>query len=131
MQSILSNLLAALLVIHACFGCCRQVVAGVGIQACCAPAVDRVNCCDNGDSPDCPSDSPTEAPTQSTCQGTCIYVASHDDDVMDLSPAELVACASIELSIAVPHFSVVLRHSPDLDTAPPLRLHLLHQILLI
>lgn len=131
MQAFYSNLLAAMLVIQACFGCCRQVVAGVGVPDCCKPTVNGGECCKDESSAVCTTNLPAEAPPQTTCHGTCIYVLSDDDGTAELCRAELVTCAEASKAIASPSPSTMLTGRSNSSKAPPLRLHLLHQILLI
>jgi len=129
MQAFVASLTAALLVIHTVFGCCWHHVHHCEHAAAAAQAAE---CCHHpqhgGDSkqPDKPCNCKIE------CEGTCIYVVPQRVKV------EVPQGIAIDLVAVLPSFAdrqIETAASwqagwslPDL--APPLRTHLLHQVLL-
>jgi hypothetical protein len=137
MRALLSNLTAVLLVIHAMIGCCHhhwhsdaECAAAATISAapcqCCDP------CCGSNDESEQPSH-PCDGKLE--CQGVCNYVPTEKTQI-DASPAD----AAFDFAAAIPtllggHLAAATlswdrAHTLN-DSPPPLRLHLLHQILLI
>jgi hypothetical protein len=138
MRAIVSNMTAAMLLIHAMAGCCRHHGCHV---ASCDVAVEKVcrtdDCCHRKHSP---CDQPTERPLRPEnctfdCHGVCTYVPPqktlvekpHSTIALDFLPAD-PALADSSLVIAGS-----LRESTDGCPAPglPLHLHLMHQVLLV
>jgi hypothetical protein len=127
MQAFVAHLTAALLFIHTVFGCCWHHAQ------CSTPAVTESEHCCHHHQHSSDSRQP-EKPCKCNieCEGTCAYVVPHKVKVeaphwigMDL-PAVLPSLANHELEAA--SFCQFL--SPLPDWAPPLRTHLLHQVLL-
>lgn len=137
MHAFLSNLTAALLVIHAMIGCChhhwhRDV-------ECAAPATicaTESPCCDHlgglGDADEQPSP-PCNGELE--CHGVCNYVPTEKTEI-DASSVD----ATLDLAATIPSLldgrlaSTTLSWDSALaphDSPPPQRLHLLLQILLI
>ena len=136
MRTLVSNLTAALLVIHAMIGCCHHhwhqddesAATSTGVACCC--------CCDHHDH----SHGTSEAPNQPCngereCHGVCTYIAT---------PRTSLAAATLGVDLDFAAVIPVHGGSPFAaattlwnqlqvcdDSPPPLRLHLLHQILLI
>jgi hypothetical protein len=131
MQAFLNSLTAALLFIHAVFGCCWHHAHACGKD--CASAVTKpAPCChhhqrcDDGKQPERPCKCNFE------CEGTCTYILpqkvkvdapqSITLDLLAVLPSladrQIEAASSWETVSSLP------------DWAPPLRTHLLHQVLL-
>ena len=127
MQAFVSSLTAALLFIHTVFGCCWHhahdcTAAVAGPEACCCHDHD------DGDSKQ------HEQPCQdgADCEGACAYVLSQKVKV------EAPKWITIEYLAVLPTLADgqleaatswrVLSSLPNVG--PPLRLHLLHQVLL-
>jgi hypothetical protein len=135
MRTLVSNLTAVLLVIHAMIGCCHhhwhhddESATPKRVACCC--------CCDHHD----PAHGTSEAPSQPCngereCHGVCTYIATPRTSLdaatlgVDLDFAAVIpAHGGSPLSAASSLWSQL--QGCD-DAPPPLRLHLLHQILLI
>jgi hypothetical protein len=125
MKPFLASLMAILLAAHAAFGCCwhhahaRESVAAA--PGCCSHHHDS----DDHSQPPCNS--------QDQCEGTCQYVAPEKvrlDDAKSLIWMELEAPT---VTFADRHIQNATRDGGycPIDFLPPLRLHLLHQLLLI
>lgn len=135
MQAFVANLTAALLFIHTVFGCCwhhahrcehgRAVVRK-------QPAEDQpAKCCHHrDDSGSEQQETPCKGKTG--CEGTCTYVVPQKVSV------EAPQWVAVELLAALPSLSDSQLNaaacwdavSTPPDLAPPLRIHLLHQVLL-
>jgi hypothetical protein len=127
MQAFVASLTAALLFIHTVFGCCwhhaQCSTAGV-----CEPA----HCCHHHqhDSDGQQQERPCKCTVE--CEGTCIYVVPQkvtveapDRVAIDVL-AVLPSLADCQIEAAVCWEGIT---SPT-DLAPPMRTHLLHQVLL-
>ncbi len=139
MHAFLSNLTAVLLVVHAMIGCCHHpwhcevecaAAAPVSLCAVAFPCCDQ--CCESYDESEPPAE-PCDCELE--CQGVCTYLPTEKTQI-DVSPADtafdLPAAipALLDGHLAAARLSRVLAHTLD-ESPPPLRLHLLHQILLI
>jgi hypothetical protein len=138
MQSAVTNLLAGMLLIQALTGWCCQhrCAAGLGHRPA-AEASPESNCCDQCDcrshsSQDSKeSDAPCRCPD---CLGFCTYLPP-DKAPLDSSQLEPGSeTLAIAPALAYDHF--VCRHGRSFSAEsglpePPLRLHLLHQLLVI
>jgi hypothetical protein len=143
MHAFLSNLTAVLLVIHAMIGCCHhhwhcddECAAAVTLCAapcpCCAPYTCCEPCCGSHDESEQPSQ-PCNGELQ--CQGVCSYLPTQKT-VIDASDVD----SGLDFAAIIPthldgHLAAAalpwgFAHTVN-DSPPPLRLHLLHQILLI
>jgi hypothetical protein len=136
MRAAVSSFTAALLIVHAMIGCCHhhwhqvdECAAAARSAPCCACCCPRVATPGESQAPTEPCNGERE------CQGVCTYLPT----------------SRLQLDIATDHLgwdvaamTSTLTHSTCDDTAalwthwqirddspPPLRLHLLHQILLI
>jgi hypothetical protein len=135
MHAFLSGLLASALFVHAIYGCCWH-------HAQCTPTCNHAiactttetECCDHSTAPAEGNQPQPPCDDQRDCQGVCNYLPSHKtqlDSPLDLAaldfPESLPANASAQL--------VAIRAAGEpCDPRvfePPLRLHLLHQLLLI
>ncbi len=142
MRAILCNLLATMLLVHALAGCCRchrdavaqndaTPVEQVATKCCCEHCDDTAthHTTQHGSSPcDCKIE----------CKGLCIYVptpkcvvdASQMVRAFDSVPATGAEQISSLLQLAVAS-RCNLEMRGDVAQWPPMRLHLLHQIILI
>lgn len=137
MHVLVSNLVAASLLLHAVFGCCWHHRHDT---SCCdnSPVAQAVEaCCQHhrGDECNDKHSLPSPAPCQGGphCLGDCNYLAvqkSHLDQVQFDVPLDFAIPNSpfFDVRFATAHGCDRLY---ELDTGPPLRLHLVHQILLI
>jgi len=136
MHAILSNLMAAWLVILAVTGCCCHP-QGRAVRCCDVFAVAKVSstCCENG--ANCAEEQKQSVPPcqqQDKCLGVCTYLPGKSiaiDTSHTHSPYGFLFLTStnIDASFLIPlrlEFAVKLAESP-----PLLRPHLLHRILLI
>lgn len=132
MHAILSSLTAAVLFIHTVFGCCWHH-AHAGLQNTGSVAVSEHACCKHHQ-----HDGDSKQPTKPVkccieCEGTCSYVLP--DKVQIEAPRSI---ASFDLVATLPQLadaqiaSATWSHVGDSPhgALPPLRLHLLHQLLL-
>jgi hypothetical protein len=127
MQAFIASLTAALLFIHSVFGCCWHHAH------CSTVAVsESAHCCHHHqhDSDSRPQQKPCKCTVE--CEGACIYVAPQKVkveapqwitiDVLAVLPSlasgQIEAASSREAVSSLP------------DLVPPLRTHLLHQVLL-
>ena len=134
MRAIFSSLVAASLLIHAAVGCCRHhadLDACVGDQAAdyaCDVDADHHHDCDEQHGQ--PADQPCGG---HHCHGLCNYLPVQKSQLDDLKvklPLDFVALLPAACDVQV----VALHHAECLSESvagPPVRLHLLHQILLI
>jgi hypothetical protein len=138
MRAIVSNITAAMLLIHAMVGCCRHHECHA---ASCDGALEKVcptdGCCHRNHPP---CDRPTERPHRPAnctfgCQGVCTYVPP--EKTLVEKPHSTIALDFLPADPALADSSLVtagsLWESTDCGPAPglPLRLHLMHQILLV
>ena len=141
MRAIVCNLMSALLLVHALIGCCRHREHNAAqherIEAAQASATA---CCHHGHG--CCGDETKQAPApchcKLECRSLCIYLPT-EKCVVDAGDLRLsidfalnhhgeFASAAIE-SMAASSFWEYARAYDD--TEPPVRLHLLHQIILV
>jgi hypothetical protein len=137
MHAALSSLVASSLLMHAVLGCCwhhRQA------NTCCDDShvaqASEVGCHHHHD--DCGDDDheqsvPTPCNGGPHCNGVCIYLPvqkTQIDQVQFVAPLDF---AAFNLPPGVVHVAAAhsLERLYELDTGPPLRLHLAYQILLI
>lgn len=135
MHAILSIITAATLFIHALFGCCwhhaHSCVRCEMASAEASPVAGGCKC-HHGSQPDQQPSGPCNC--QFECKGVCTYLPPQKTvaDCPELGvPFSSVAIVSV---LADRHLSAVgvwEQTCGQLATEPPLRLHLLHQILLI
>jgi len=138
MRTLLSNLTAVLLVIHAMIGCCHHhwhsdtECAEAEFTLCAAPCQCCDPCCGTHDEGELPS-SPCNGELE--CQGVCAYLPTQKT-VIDDSSADIavdfaaVAPSLLDGRLAAATLPWDLAHTLN-ESPPPLRLHLLYQILLI
>ncbi len=126
MQAFVANLTAALLFIHTVFGCCWHHA-----QCSTVAVSEAAHCCHHHQHS---SDSkPHERPGKCNveCEGTCTYVAPQKVKVE--SPQWLTIDLPVLPSLAGPQVEAASFRefvSPLPDWLLPLRIHLLHQVLL-
>ena len=135
MRTLLPNLMAISLVVHAAVGCCWHHEHG------CAhgdnsntPICKSTQCCEHDDCPSHQGEAP-EYPCHGKleCHGVCTYVAPQKirlDSSLAVAP---LASATLWLlfSDAQAAFGSAWNTADPAEFEPPLRLHLLHQIVLI
>lgn len=135
MRAITVNLTAVLLVIHAMIGCCHHDWQ-CGSEGSPADKVATCGCCDHhGATQGDVEENPAPCDSQQECHGVCNYVPTQRavDGTLDGSNNRAVAIAIPKLihyhaAASVACWADVV--PPD-DSPPPLRLHLLYQLLLI
>lgn len=133
MHTFFTNLMAGLLFIHTVFGCCWHHAHSYAPPE--HAAIHKAShCCHHHEHSAGSKHDETPCQDRLECHGTCTYVAPQKVQID--SP---VATASFELAAVlatnadgliapeVPHGWELLPNA----TQPPLRIHLLHQILLI
>jgi hypothetical protein len=125
MRAVFSSLVAASLLIHAAIGCCWH-----------HPHNDDDTCCDDsqtGSHHDSEQGGHSHGPCKDHCQGTCHYLPVQKSQVDKITVHSLLDFAAIVPATCEVPFASQLRASRTHESAaePPVRLHLLHQILLI
>ena len=131
MQAFLNILTAALLFIHTVFGCCWHHAHACGTD-CASAVIKSAPCCHHHQHCDDSKHSERPCKCKVDCEGTCTYVVPQKVKVeapqsttMDLL-ATLPSLAEHQIEAA--SFRETISSLPD--WAPPLRTHLLHQVLL-
>jgi hypothetical protein len=135
MRALVSNLTALLLIVHAMIGCCHHhwhSAAECGPEttfaATCECCPHHFDLTDADHQPGEPCSGALE------CQGVCKFLPSSRvqlDCSDDEGDCQLVAVVDSLAAIdAIHHVNVSRRASPR-DALPPIRLHLLHQRLLV
>ena len=124
MKAFLTSLMAILLAAHSAFGCCWHH----------AHAYDGLPnaCCNHNDHDGLPDEPPCDV--EKECEGTCQYVAAEKVRVDHLGDAGWAVFVVPNVTFAESTFSSLVRSRESfcpIDSGPPLRLHLLHQLLLI
>jgi hypothetical protein len=141
MRAIVCNLLAALLLVHALVGCCRHhdpsaarhewiESAHTTAMACCH---HRRNCdADETKQPPTPCDCKLE------CKAQCVYlqpekrVVDAGGMILPIDIAVVKDCSWANVATDAAATSSFWEYSRACDdTEPPVRLHLLHQIILV
>lgn len=133
MPAILTNLLTGLLLFQAVSGwCCHRPCDVSGTCAATEVTSDDHHCCRKceHETPAAPTDEPCQC---DDCLGFCTYVAEKQ---VELDAADLF---SLVVTLAIADHGLAFESpvaegryfAPGLQEAPPLRLHLLHQIMLI
>jgi hypothetical protein len=131
MHAVLSSLTAALLFIHATFGCCWHHAHWCAQRSACIVAAEPEGCCEHHRS-SAPGEQEKPCDCNVECEGTCTYLPP---EKMQIEAPWVVA--SVDLVATAPALAEALvvstsgSDSGDIaHAAPPLRLHLLHQLLL-
>ena len=128
MPTVVSNLMSGLLLLQAVSGWCYERA-----HTATTDTLHQVHCCghDGCDSPAKPLEEPCE--TGEKCHGICVFTASSGPqvDIRQFSLADFVWTVerAIDLKLADRTFEGSPGNLPYLE--PPLRLHLLHQIILV
>jgi len=131
MHSVFTNLMAGLLFIHTVFGCCWHHAHACG-QSVAVTASQPAKCCHHHQHGSDSKQQQKPGKCKVECQGTCTYVVPQKVTIeapqwvaIDLL-AVLPSLADRQIEIAASWEAL-----PSLfDLAPPLRPHLLHQVLL-
>jgi hypothetical protein len=131
MQAFLSSLTAALLFIHTVFGCCWHHAHRCGHDSTAAVS-QPIKCCHHQHTRDTKQqEKPCGCKVE--CEGTCIYVVPQKVKVEAPQSIESFESVAVLPSLAgspvEPAPSWKAGWSPP-DLVPPLRTHLLHQVLL-
>ena len=136
MQALIQILMAGVLLIQALTGWCdRSLHACISSGADAADVAQTDDCCGHETSPVSETDSPAgPCPSKSECHGVCTYVPTQEKQV-DIAPKALPATfVSVESATT----GADLGSSISLEalwrsaiSEPPVRLHLMHQIILI
>jgi hypothetical protein len=136
MRALVPNLTAVLLVIHAMIGCCHHHWHGDDEVAAASISVSHCSCCSHQRATHDASKVPGEPCNgERECHGVCSYIPTQR---MQLGAS--AGGIDFRLAIVTPvHTSGRIAAAAERldqldavdDSPPPLRLHLLHQILLI
>jgi len=138
MHAVFSNSLAALLLLHAVFGCCwHQAHASCAHGAHRADVAMATPCCgEHRHGAPAQDEAPHPAPCHGDCGATCAYLPtqkSQSDGDGAESPLTLPVLEIVKL-IAPTDLAALSVDQVELCTVaiePPLRLHLAHHVLLI
>ena len=127
MHAVLSKLMASLLLVQALTGWCCHRPGGANLAV---PTTHVVACCSHCCQPR-PAQRPVLPVKCQQCSGVCTYVPTQK---MQIDGPQLIVPVDVVPALAAVDFSLAsrftrLRGPSDLE--PPLRLHLLHQILLV
>ena len=135
MQAVLPNLLAALLLLHAAFGCCwHHTHHYLGCEGTSQTAATPVACCQH-DCDETQQDRPLEpCRCNVECHGVCTYLPTQKvfiDGPQLVIPFDGVAClfSSTQANLAAAANGEAV--CDPVSSEPRLRIHLLHQIMLI
>lgn len=132
MQAILTNVMASVLFVHAALGCCWHCAS------CCTGCENSVSaasgstCCGHHQQTPKQPQTPCKCPLE--CHRVCIYVPTHRAPV---EGPQLTASFDIVVNTCTLWRSQLAvspsweRTREPLAAEPPVRLHLLHQLLLI
>jgi hypothetical protein len=135
MQALSNSLMAGLLLIQALTGlCCYHARAAACCETSAVAKSDVPDCCQRKKQKTPPQKAPSVPCPRCECMGFCTYVQS---DKVELDFPQLVlpfdllipAQISADSQFNSPSFWIAATHPPA--AGPPLRLHLLHQIILI
>src|ERR1043165_2086857 len=134
MRAILFSTVAASLLIHAAFGCCWHNAHDSVLCPDAAFAIGTEADCDH-DHGDAPQDHHSHGPchNHSHCHGACNYLPAKNTQVEKCqftAPLDFAWGVTV-LSGSQANCFRLSERSCELDAGPPLRLHLLNQILLI
>lgn len=135
MRAVFSSTVAVSLLIHAVMGCCWHQAreAASGDESPVALAAD-IGCCRHHHA-HAPQGQPSHSPCngKSNCHGLCTYLPPQKTQIDRLQshvPIDFAAIAPAMIDSQVAALRVMER-TRELAPEPPLRLHLLNQILLI
>jgi hypothetical protein len=135
MREIVSILMAGSLLLHAALGCCRHHAhACQGCDGTAAQARQIGNCCQHHPE-ECTREHPSQTPCKCKveCQGVCSYVAPQKVQ-LDF-PKGVAPFAAIVVDPVLADANLARGGSFDVahfaEFEPPLRLHLLNQVMLI
>jgi hypothetical protein len=136
MQAVFSNLLAGLLLIQALTGWCdRSPLNCASSNADASSSIEDTACCQHDSCPAADTDSPADPCSgNGECHGICIYVSSPEtriDTTQMTLPIDFAAIVPASVDCHVVSSLALDSLWRSAISEPPLRLHLLHQIILI
>jgi hypothetical protein len=142
MQALMTHLLAGLLLLHAAFGCCWHRVhacadaptAELGQHSCRHDHQCQNHVCLHSDAGQSLTHSTLPCKCELGCQGVCTYLPTPKAALESLpseSPLYAVSPGSNGCALALVGAALRQLATTAVATAPPLRLHLLNQLLLI
>jgi hypothetical protein len=132
MRTVFLSLLSASLLVHAALGCCWNRTHGLSFGDASALACAETGCDHEHDAAPDGHHSHGPCKSHSHCHGMCNYLPAQKSQVGKWQPQVTIELASHATppsgwQVGARSFAVGMRAS----FPPPLRLHLLHQILLI
>ena len=133
MRAAFSSLVSASLLIHAVLGCCWHHAHAGELLSSESVAGEPRDCCHHGAAPaEHPSPSPCNDGPH--CEGICTYLPA-PKSLIDMSQflalSDFAAILSVASDLPLSAMPAVERFVDPRGFKPPLRLHLLHQHLLI
>ncbi len=135
MVAAVCNVMAALVLSHAVLGCCWH---HSHLCASCDKAIGRTepssDCCRHHNSSSDEGERSAPCRCYFQCPGVCVYLPTQKTGVNlapDVNPCELLAVAAVTAQRHVDLTSLSERGREPAIFEPPLRLHLVHQVLLI
>ena len=133
MRAAFSSLVSASLLVHALFGCCWHHAQACAFFSAEPVAAEPGDCCHHGAAPS-EHQSPSPCDKGTHCEGGCTYLPAPKSQVempRFLSPSDFVAILPVGTDAPFCAMRPAERSPKPHILEPPLRLHLLHQQLLI
>lgn len=133
MKAFFSILMSVLLAVSAVSGCCRSYALASAPASSVGQFARQVPCCCKN--PGCNRQHKSQSPAPckaSECRGICVYVSSQKteiDSTQLVIPCDFVAPALLSHNFVTTE--LWKSEGTRAHSEPPLRLHLLHQILVI
>ena len=132
MHAFVSILMAGSLLAHAALGCCGHVEHTCGRGEVSAAALVASDCCDH--EPACPLDRDDPCKCRPECHGVCLFLPGPTTQFDAPSAGGSSDAATVFAPAAASPIAAALRWErlcQRFKSERPLRLHLLHQLLLI
>jgi hypothetical protein len=132
MHAILSSLTAVLLLVHAAFGCCWHHAHRCTEHGNVLAAAEPAGCCQHhGHEGSKPEPRPCDCKLE--CGGSCVYLLPQKIRIE--APRSVVSLDLVAAALVLAEAQIVSAGESDVGrsshgAAPPLRLHLMHQLLL-
>jgi len=132
MQPVLSNLMAVVLLAHTILGCCWHSGVHRGVSAGANSGVAKASCCcisqrTNGQQTPSPCDCRSQCKASNYLPRTVTQIDRADESLLNICAPACIAATVFEFA----SMSVCDIAHVSCEAKPPLRLHLLNQILLI